>query len=424
MKNSANKKQINNSNDILEEKSKNIEIYEDFEQDDKNEDLIGKKRKSKKNGKNSITNKLLIIISINISIILIIYILYLFYEKDIIINNNKIEIENNMKSQSKLPEINLKSVNIINNTDYYSLRKDKIVKFPIESVSQFPSGSVISVDWITINIYDINYNLIQKIPVFDAIQETYYRKEQKKMYKVEIKDENNFAIYSNDGSLKIYNKQGNEFILKQSIENEGVVELLYDSEGKIITGCRDNTIKIFEQNNNGEYKKIKTRDFADAFHIKILKDKNILISKDIDFIQFYNIKENYKLIETIRQKSIHEFELLGDDQIIVYTNNTLKIISIKDYKEIKTIQIDFQAYAIKLFKEKGLILVGGCKKLERGMEKGIFSIYKSDNFELIKSIEDFHGTCVKGISVLKNGLIATFGNDPDNGYPIKIWTLE
>ena len=220
MKNSANKKQINNSNDILEEKNKNIEIYEDFEQDDKNEDLIGKKRKSKKNGKNSITNKLLIIISMNISIILIIYILYLFYEKDIIINNNKIQIENNMKSQSKLPEVNLKSVNIINNTDYYSLRKDKIVKFPIESVSQFPSGNIISVDWITINIYDTNYNLIQKIPVFDAIQETYYRKEQKKMYKVEIKEENNFAIYSNDGSLKIYNKQGNEFILKQSIENE------------------------------------------------------------------------------------------------------------------------------------------------------------------------------------------------------------
>ena len=220
MKNSANKKQINNSNDILEEKNKNIEIYEDFEQDDKNEDLIGKKRKSKKNGKNSITNKLLIIISMNISIILIIYILYLFYEKDIIINNNKIQIENNMKSQSKLPEVNLKSVNIINNTDYYSLRKDKIVKFPIESVSQFPSGNIISVDWITINIYDTNYNLIQKIPVFDAIQETYYRKEQKKMYKVEIKEENNFDIYLNDGSLKIYNKQGNEFILKQSIENE------------------------------------------------------------------------------------------------------------------------------------------------------------------------------------------------------------
>ena len=137
-----------------------------------------------------------------------------------------------------------------------------------------------------------------------------------------------------------------------------------------------------------------------------------------------NIEQNYKLIETIKQKSIHDFERYGDDQIIIYTNSTLKVISFKEYKEIKTINIDYQAYAIKVYQEKGIILVGGCKKYERGFEKGILSVYKSDNFELIKAFEGFHDTCVKGVNILKNGLIATFGEDPDNGYPIKIWSLE
>ena len=352
MKNSNYKKKINNSNDI----------YEEMDHDNKNDDLIEKKT-SKKNGLKFLNNNFFLIIFMNIIIFIFIYLLYKFFKKDISnINKNKPELENNMKIQNKLSEINLKNVHIINNTDLYPLRKDKIVKFPIESIAQFPSGNIITVDWITINIYDTNYNIIQKISVFDPIQETYHRKDQKKIYKVVVKDENNFAIYSNDGSLKIFNRQGNDFILKQSLEKEGVIEILYDNEGKIITGCRDNNIKIFEQNNDGEYKKTKTRNFADTFNIKAFEDKNILIAKDIDFIQFYDIQQNYKLIETMRQKSIHDFERYGDDKIIIYTNNTLKVISFKEYKEIKTINIGFQAFAIKLYQEKGILLIGGCKK--------------------------------------------------------------
>ena len=51
-------------------------------------------------------------------------------------------------------------------------------------------------------------------------------------------------------------------------------------------------------------------------------------------------------------------------------------------------------------------------------------ILNSDNFEIIKIISDIHGTCVKGIYILKNGLITTFGEDPKEDYPIKIWSLE
>ena len=228
MKNSIDKGQINNSTDI----------YEEMEQDNRNDDLIEKKRLLKNKGPKIINNKLFIFIFMNITIFIFIYLLYIFFQKDININRNRHELENNTKNQNKLSEINLKNVNIINNTDLYSLREDKIVKFPIESISQFPSGNIITVDWITINIYDTNYNLIQKISVFDPIKETYQKKDQKKIYKAAIKDENNFAICANDGSLKIYNRQGKDFALKQNIEKEDVIEIIYDSEGKIITGCR------------------------------------------------------------------------------------------------------------------------------------------------------------------------------------------
>ena len=48
------------------------------------------------------------------------------------------------------------------------------------------------------------------------------------------------------------------------------------------------------------------------------------------------------------------------------------------------------------------------KKYERGLDRGILSIYKSDSFDLIKSFEGFHNFCVKGVNIHKNDLFATF----------------
>ena len=418
------KKEKTNSDDITDQ-NKDIDVFDEMEQDNNTNDLIQKKKLHKKKGEELINNKWAKFIITNIAIILMIFLFFLLIKKDSINIKNKDKLEDNIKSGNKLSFSDLKLNKVLNNTDIYDLGRNKITKFPIESISQFPSGNIITVDWITINIYDNNYNLIQKINVFDAVKESYYKKDQKKIYKVEIKDENTFAICANDGSLKIYNKQGKEFALKQNIEKEGIIDMVFDSEGKIICGARDNSIKIFKiDEKKGGYKIYKKRNFAGSFQIKLFEAQNTLISKDIQYIEFYDIKDNYKLIKTMRQKSLHSIEKLGDDKFIIYTNNSLEVVSMKEYKVTKTIEIGFHALTMKLLEDKGVILVGGCTKNEKGGDKSILSIYNKDTFELVKSYDDIHGICVKGSYILENGLVATFGDDHGNGFPIKIWSLE
>ncbi len=424
----------NDLNDIEEQYKKtnkeskikdNDNYFEEMGQSNTKEELIEKKKKKKSNKKDikKLNKKMMIFLVINITIFLIIYIFYLSFFKSININKDEYEISKNVKSENKLPLIGLKMKKEINYTNEESKFNVDRKKFPTESVSEFPCGNIISVDWISILIYDKNYNIIQRIYIFEGIDKLHYFKTQKRLYKVVVKDDINFAVYADDGSLRIFNKQGNQFVLKQEIKDVKVYDITFDSKGRIIAGCRENMIKVFELNEKGNYQSKKSIINADAFHVKLLEDKNILISKEIASLQFYDISQNYKLIETLKERSIHEFERIDDDKVILYHNNYLKILSVKERKVIKKIEIGFEAYSIQYYKEKGIILLGGTIR-NKGSDKSILSIYKSDNFELLKSIEDIHGSCIKGIYIFKNGLIATFANDQEQGYTIKIWSLE
>ena len=87
-----------------------------------------------------------------------------------------------------------------------------------------------------------------------------------------------------------------------------------------------------------------------------------------------------------------------------------------------------RAYSIKYYKEKEIILVGGCFQDNRDFVSTI-KLYRSVNFELINSINYVNGQLTEGIEILKNGLIATYGYDYDYEnniviYPIKILSLE
>ena len=397
-----------------------IDNFEELEQNSSNEEeLIDKKKKSHSKNLNKIFIKFLII---NITIFPIIYIIYITYNNKNL--SKSITYEKASNSKDKLQEINLKINHIINYTNDESANNEERKKFPTESIAQFPSGNIISVDWISIVIYDKNYDIKQRIYVFDVVDKKHYWRMQQKIYKISIKDDNNFAVYSNDGLLKIYTKQGDQFELKQEITDIKVQDAIFDSKGKLIVCVRGNFIKILEQNEKGMYKSIKSLVQADASYLTLFEDKNILISKEIIGLQFYDIKQNYKLIESLKERSIHELERIGDDKFILYHNNSLKILSIKERKVVKTVKIGFEAYSIKYCKEKGVILVGGIQRKEKGEDIGELYIMNSDNFELIKSIENIHGNRIRGIFILKNGLIATYGDDRDKGYPIKIWSLE
>ena len=426
-------KELINSDLFLEEQDKNnnkenkiknnIEIYEEMEQDNINEKLIIKKKNKRKFIK-LIKNKLLKYIIMNIIIISIIYFLYFFFNNKNIIKNRNYEKTSKIKNKLNF-NMTLKLNYTITYKYTYSSYNRKNLKFPIHSVSQFPSGNIISIDSISINIFDIFYNLIQKIYIFEASNEI---KDQKKLFDAAIKDENTFAISSNNGIIKIFSKVGKKFKLKQNIEssNRQIKKLIFDSKGKLYSGCYDGTIKIWEQNEDGQYINTRILNHTNLFIFLLLEDKNILISKSTPTINFYNTSNDYKLIKAINESSIYELERFEDDKIIIYYNKTLKIISISKFKVIKKVEIDMKAFIIRYYKEKGIILVGGSFQYYKDWDLSLIKIYRSDNLELINTIYNTNGMCTYGIKILQNGLIATYGypdQDKDD-YVIKLYSLE
>ena len=391
------------------------EVIEELEQSNAKEDLIEKKKKSKKKNINLLNKKLITLIIFNLFILPIIFLLYTIYNNGIRISSN--EMTSKSKNLNNLNQLDLKLNHIIKNPN----EKPDKRQYSIETIAQFPSGNIIFADWLSIYIYDLNYNIIQKIKVNEIIDQRQYWKTQKRFYKIVIKDDNNFLIYSNEGKLTLYSKTKDKFELKQEFKDIEVVDAIFDSKGRIIACVRNNLIKIFNLDDKGIYQSIKTIQQADAFHLALFEKKNILFSKEIASMQFYDTSKDYSLIKTIKERSINDPEKFGDDKVLVYHDNNLKIISLEEKSVIKTIKIGFEAYTIKYYEEKGIILVGG---IDKENDKSIVLILNSNNFEIIKTFYDIHGSCVKGIYILDNRLIATFGDDQEEGYPIKIWSLE
>ena len=234
------------------------EILEELEQGDANEDLIEKRKRSKKKNLSIMNSKVITLIILNIFIFPIIFFIYIFYDK----TSKKFQYETNYKSNgnNKLKIIDLKLKHTINKPKNESETK----KVSIESIAQFPCGNIIFADWISIYIYDINYNLIQKINLHEIVDQRQYWKTQKRIYKISIKDDNNFVIFSNDGLLKLFSKENGIFELKQDFKDVEVVDAIFDSQGKIIACVRNNLIKIFKQDEKGIYKSIKSIQQADA----------------------------------------------------------------------------------------------------------------------------------------------------------------
>ena len=97
----------------------------------------------------------------------------------------------------------------------------------------------------------------------------------------------------------------------------------------------------------------------------------------------------------------------------------MKIISLTEIKVIKVIELEFGFTAIKFIKDKGLFLVGGFRTLVKGGSSTI-KVFRNDNFEIIKTINDVHKDAIKGFHILQNGLIGSFSFD----YVINIWSLK
>ena len=210
------------------------------------------------------------------------------------------------------------------------------------------------------------------------------------------------------------------FKINQIIKNahdDGIIKVIYCSNGNLISCSYDKTIKILKENNN--YENIQILKHSDRINsLLLLEDKNILISSGADGTKLWNYNEinNINLIKEFKETYCGWNQglcRLNHDIIIVHDKktNSLKLISISKKEIIKIIDNPFQCFGISLIEDKGIFLVGGKSKDIR--------IYRNDNYECIQEIKDAHNDYITGFIELKDGSIASFSRDET----IKIWSF-
>ena len=394
------------------------ELYEEMEKDNSNhlnEDLISPQKLKKSSKKSNIQKIKYLTTTITLTIILIT--IYLISIK----NNKKNFYEFNFKQSSSLKYGK-------NNT----IRNRKAHKdFSIHELQIFPSGNFLAYDIIMIIIYDKNFNILQEMYAFDN-DLINMKKESKIIKHIKIIDENNFMIIDYDGDVLLYTKEEGKFIFKKElIKNQKIENLVFDSKGKIHSFSND-TIKIFEKNNNENYqltnkiiienmkKDSCTYLYAENDEILLLEDKNILIIKKALLVNFFNISNNYSLINTINERFIYSIERFDDDKLIIlYELENLKVVSIYGDKVFKHIQIEALTSSVKYFKEKGIIILGISFERDRMIGGSKIKILRSDNFEEIQNIDTSEYQYVNGLFIYN---IDTFGAYFYEG--IHIWKSE
>lgn len=328
----------------------------------------------------------------------------IYEEKDNILNiiltsYNKRQIEFSLnKTEKNLNNLNLILIKIIDSHNHR-----------VSCVSIFPSGNFVSVSCDkSIKIWDTNFNLLQSIEEAHNDYINY----------VSIKDANNFATCSRDKSIKLWIKNENLFILNQLIKDaheSWVFKIIYLINGNIFSCSYDKTIKILEKIENN-YINTKTINHSNiVYSILLSKYKNIFISSGEFGTKIYNLN-NYECIfefEDVKCWNWNSLCFLDENKIIIGgTHGIIKIISLIEKKVVKEINNGFNCWGIGIIDNIGaFITVGEGKNVK---------IYKKNNYEFIKEINDIHSDDIEGINVLNNNNILTYSWDKK----IKIWKFE
>jgi WD40 repeat protein len=276
----------------------------------------------------------------------------------------------------------------------------------VTSISFFPSGNFISVSCDkTIKIWDSNYNLLQNI---EEAHDDYINY-------VSIKDENNFGTCARDNNIKLWRKKENSFIINDIIKNaheSWVFKIIYLSNDIIFSCSYDKTIKVWEKKNNS-YENIKLIKHSNiVYSILLLEDKNYLVSSGEFGTNIYNINSFNCIIEFNEVKCWNWNSLcrLNEDKIIIGgIHGIIKIISLLEKKVIKEINNEFNCWGITIINSRGIFLTCG--------ENKNIKVYKINNYQYIKDINNVHEDDIEGIIQLNNNLILTYSWDKT----IKIW---
>ena len=160
------------------------------------------------------------------------------------------------------------------------------------------------------------------------------------------------------------------------------------------------------------------------FNLLLLEDKNILIVKGQNSIWFFNVSENYRLLnfyeENERFSEFPSIDGCDEDKIIsIYNGECLKVISMTENKVLKMVKaiykLDYNNFRrIKVIREKNIIILGG----KYDHIYSIIQILRLDNLETIQTIKLPKYESFPRIYLLKNDLVATtFGSG------LKLWYI-
>ena len=318
----------------------------------------------------------------------------------IMINNKNIKIIK--KKYSLILTLSNENTKIEFNLIRINQKIRKIKEIPahnnfIISTKIFPnSGNIVSISYDnSIKIWNDNLELLQKIE--------YVNNDNSGISNISIKDENNFATYSNNNDIKYWTKENNKFIELKQINERNYFNYLKSKEYIIFTEL--NNIIISEEIEN------KIQDITVLTHSDIIysigKKLNLLISSGIDGTKIWNIN-NFECLFYIKEAICYDedaIKFIDDDRLIVGggEDNIISIISINQKKIIKFINNKFQCWTINIIKEKEIFLTGG--------KSNNIKVYRSDNYNCIQIIKNAHKDYINGILLLNNDRILSYSDD-------------
>ena len=280
----------------------------------------------------------------------------------------------------------------------------------INVISNFPSGISVSVsDDKKIKFWDQDFNLNQVIT------------NDKNILYLSIKDENNFVTSSKDKRIITWVKINEKFQKDKIIynaHNNDIYKVIYNSKNNNLISCSaDETVKIWEpnKNNNNNYQCSTILTHSGIItSILLLEDKNILVlSSEWSGTKFWN-NNNYEYINYIKEAECCESNALcrlNNDKIIVGGgfDYIMKVISLSEKKIVQEINNQSKCCGICIVEKKNVFLTGGLN--------GDIRIFRIDNYEYIRTVKYAHDDGIYGLTLLKNGNIASYSGDQT----IKIW---
>ena len=255
---------------------------------------------------------------------------------------------------------------------------------------------------------DISYKILQKIKnAHNGI-----------IFDISLKDNINFATCSQDRSIKTWTKNENiDYILNKSINNahkDDIHKIEFLKDNTIISGSKDETIKIFNLVNTNYVCSIILNNNNRIYSLLFIQEKNLLMSAGNKYTIFWNLTNILNpFIAKLEAFCLgkNAFQLLDKNRIVIGGIDNIQIISIDDKIIIKQIETEFLVWAISVVENKNLFICGGVSN--------DISIYSTQTYENLGIFKECHEGRLRGIYLLKNGKIISGSEDKKT----KIWKI-